>query len=125
LWLFDDQGILLDAQDDIGGDPYDRQSLISHYLTSAGIYYLGITKFGVTPTNYSYDLSNQDPLTGWQGHFSTSAGPSDLNNRSGYQISLSHLSDVPPVPVPTPALLPGLVGMGLSVWRKRKEESLV
>jgi hypothetical protein len=28
-------------------------------------------------------------------------------------------------PVPTPALLPGLVGLGLSVWRKRKEEALV
>jgi hypothetical protein len=26
------------------------------------------------------------------------------------------------VPVPTPALLPGLVGMGLSFWRKQKEE---
>jgi hypothetical protein len=29
------------------------------------------------------------------------------------------------VPVPTPALLPGLVGMGLSFWRKRKEEASV
>jgi Protein of unknown function (DUF1194) len=26
-------------------------------------------------------------------------------------------------PVPTPALLPGLIGMGLSVWRKRKGEA--
>jgi hypothetical protein len=29
----------------------------------------------------------------------------------------------PPTAVPTPALLPGLIGMGLSVWRKRKGES--
>jgi hypothetical protein len=25
--------------------------------------------------------------------------------------------------IPTPALLPGLVGFGLSVWRKRKAEA--
>lgn len=29
----------------------------------------------------------------------------------------------PPTAVPTPALLPGLVGLGLSVWRKRKATS--
>lgn len=30
----------------------------------------------------------------------------------------------PPEAIPTPALLPGLVGLGLSVWRKRKGESV-
>jgi hypothetical protein len=28
-----------------------------------------------------------------------------------------------PTPVPTPALLPGLIGLGLGVWRKRKTEA--
>jgi hypothetical protein len=26
-------------------------------------------------------------------------------------------------PVPTPALLPGLIGLGLGLWRKRKAEA--
>jgi subtilisin-like proprotein convertase family protein len=26
-------------------------------------------------------------------------------------------------PVPTPALLPGLIGLGLGIWRKRKAET--
>ncbi|MFM7471148.1 MAG: PTPA-CTERM sorting domain-containing protein [Nodosilinea sp.] len=31
----------------------------------------------------------------------------------------------PPVAVPTPALLPGLIGMGVAAWRKRQGESTV
>lgn len=29
---------------------------------------------------------------------------------------------VPPTPIPTPALLPGLLGMGIAAWRKRKNQ---
>jgi hypothetical protein len=30
---------------------------------------------------------------------------------------------ITPATVPTPALLPGLVGLGLGIWRKRKAET--
>jgi hypothetical protein len=33
---------------------------------------------------------------------------------------LAQLDDPAPVAVPTPALLPGLISMGLGVWRRRK-----
>jgi hypothetical protein len=42
-------------------------------------------------------------------------------NTSDYQL---RSIDVDAVPVPTPALLPGLIGMGLGLVRKRKQEAL-
>lgn len=35
-------------------------------------------------------------------------------------VGFSLLPDVPATSVPTPALLPGLIGLGLSIWRKRR-----
>jgi hypothetical protein len=39
----------------------------------------------------------------------------DLSNPTSYSLSVSV--------IPTPALLPGLVGLGLATWRKRKEQA--
>jgi hypothetical protein len=114
LYLFDSTGQLIASDDDSAGN---RQSSIAQFLT-AGNYYVGITKYGHNPL---FNASNV--LTGWLGDLGqTSAGPSDANNISAYRINLTH---TPLVAVPTPALLPGLVGMGLSVWRKRREAALV
>jgi hypothetical protein len=110
LYLFDKDGKLI-AEDDDGGSPV-LQSLITQFLT-AGNYYLGIAKYPHSPT-----FNNAGILTGWSGDFGYT--PSDQDNRSAYRINLTHTAAVP-----TPALLPGLVGMGLSIWRKRKEEALV
>jgi Bacterial pre-peptidase C-terminal domain len=119
LYLFDSSGMLITDNDDISY-PDNLQSSITQFLT-AGNYYLGITKYGHNPT---YDSS--DILTGWSGdlgkdNLTANGNSSDRENRSAYRINLTHT----PTGVPTPALLPGLVGMGLSVWRKRKEESRV
>jgi hypothetical protein len=111
LYLFDSTGALITFDDDSGPD---YQDFITQFLT-AGNYYLGITKYGHSPT---YDSNNV--LTGWSGDFGEFS-ESDTENRSAYRINLTHTAAA----VPTPALLPGLVGLGLSVWRKRKEESLV
>jgi hypothetical protein len=45
-------------------------------------------------------------------------------NQEGQPQDLSHASLYRPggTPIPTPALLPGLIGMGLAAWRKRKSE---
>ncbi len=39
-----------------------------------------------------------------------------ISGQLGFKIDLT----VEPIPIPTPALLPGLVGMGLAAWRKRR-----
>lgn len=39
-----------------------------------------------------------------------------------YADNLSFAAAPPATPVPTPALLPGLVGMGVAAWRKRRSE---
>jgi hypothetical protein len=109
LYLFDITGQLIASDDDSAGS---RQSSIVRFL-AAGRYYLGITKYGHNP---QFD---SNVLTGWSGNLGqTSAGPTDANNVSAYRINLTHT----PTPVPTPALLPGLVGMGLSLWRKQQKE---
>jgi hypothetical protein len=48
-----------------------------------------------------------------------------LVGQSNQQAGLSHVTLYVPKnfqPVPTPALLPGLIGMGIAAWRKRKSE---
>jgi hypothetical protein len=86
-------------------------SAISTLLT-AGDYFLAITKDGIKPSAASV---NQGTLKGWNANGVTTP------RTVAYKIELTHT----PTAVPTPALLPGLVGMGLSVWRKRKEAALV
>ena len=39
-----------------------------------------------------------------------------IPGKLGFSIDLT----VEPIPIPTPALLPGLMGMGLAAWRKRR-----
>lgn len=40
-----------------------------------------------------------------------------------FEFNLVATSSDVPTPIPTPALLPGLVGIGLKMWRKRKTEA--
>jgi hypothetical protein len=105
LYLFDNFGRFLTS--DVGAS----QSGISRFLNS-GNYYLGIVKSVFIPT-----FNTPKVLTGWIG---TSNSAPENTSIITYQIDLTHVKSVP-----TPALLPGLVGMGLSVWRKRKEEARV
>jgi hypothetical protein len=105
LYLFSSLGSLL-ASDATSGQASITQAL------GAGSYYLGIVKDGISPR------LNSNIFAGWKGEdVENSRNP----NVSTYQINLGHKTNA----VPTPALLPGLVGMGLSIWRKRKEEALV
>jgi hypothetical protein len=100
LYLFDSLGTVSTA---ISGPT------ISTILT-AGDYFLAITKAGITP-----NTNRQGTLQNW------SQNGIRTERNVAYKIELTHT----PTAVPTPALLPGMVGMGLSFWRKRKEESLV
>jgi hypothetical protein len=104
LYLFDSDGRYITSDDDSGPA---RQSKLTQLL-AAGTYYLGITKYGLTP-NYT----NGGVLKNWGGTIDAIGADSQV---SAYRINLSHDA----TPVPTPAMLPGLVGMGLGLWRKRK-----
>ncbi|GAB4462251.1 MAG: hypothetical protein OHK0037_12850 [Elainellaceae cyanobacterium] len=79
-------------------------------------------QFTLTEFIFNSANGNTDSL---KGFFTTSSGTfqaigrftsqTDFTNPSTYSLSLKV--------VPTPALLPGLVGMGLAALRKRREEA--
>ncbi len=46
-----------------------------------------------------------------------------MENSTDWEVDNIAYSGVIPDPIPTPALLPGLIGLGLSAWRKRKAEA--
>jgi hypothetical protein len=79
-------------------------------ILNAGNYFLAITKAGITPNSAS---QTGGTLVGW----SNSIGVTTPRNVA-YKIAMTHT----PTAVPTPALLPGLVGMGLSLWRKKQKD---
>lgn len=74
--------------------------------------------------------ASQAPVSPWQKQMMTfTANSSDqvleflaLGSPAG-QPPFALLSGVSVAEIPTPALLPGLIGLGLSAWRKRKSES--
>jgi len=79
--------------------------------------------------------ASMDPVSGWQKVTTsfTASGSSEVlkflatGSPAGLPpfalLSGISVTDTPTTPVPTPALLPGLVGMGVAAWRKRKGES--
>lgn len=49
----------------------------------------------------------------------------DFSGEFGYSLDdLVFNTPTQPEPIPTPALLPGLIGMGITAYRKRKQESI-
>lgn len=115
LFLFTSDGRGIVQNDDVLSRPSSLRSKISVFLT-AGTYYLGITKFNYDPFSGGNSLSpvkfsgnftgGSNVLTQWAG-----VRPRGLK---AYEIALSS------TPIPSPALLPGLVGLGMGVYRKRK-----
>jgi hypothetical protein len=58
--------------------------------------------------------------------FSTDGGNtiiSEFNSPEGFTANASLYGKITAAPIPTPALLPGLIGMGLAALRKRKAEA--
>jgi hypothetical protein len=103
---------------DLGNFSLDQTSLASF-------------SYFASPTDYSFSLANltvfpNDPLFTGRGWNSSSNVALSGNSEVGYVLSTSALNAVylaqEPLnfeAIPTPALLPGLVGFGLSAWRKR------
>lgn len=61
----------------------------------------------------------------WTTYMEDTRGTS--NGSSNFTASLTDVTftNTAVAPIPTPALLPGLVGMGLSLWRKRNQQDAV
>jgi hypothetical protein len=118
MFLFNEKGNPL-----FSIEPRDEDAMKFDFATAAGIYFLGIgtddmdaldAKGGTIAGNDSGVVNAKGVLAGWSVG-SESAG--------AYNIKIS---TIPTDAVPTPALLPGLLGLGLKAWRKKKlEEALV
>jgi len=130
LFLFDANGKGIVANDD-----FDflttRRSLINIEL-AAGTYYLGISKFNYDPRDRSDTLIFPDAFSGqipadsaagaldsWRGTVFNQPGKTDqeVNTSRTYEIALGVQ------PIPTPALMPGLVTLFLAIKRKHRSPS--
>ncbi len=116
LFIFDASGFGVVADDDSGS------GLLSALTTplASGLYYLGISEFDYDPISAGgriFDTSfgtsgptgpgGASPLAGWD-QFAIDGGGS-------YNIEISATAAVP-----TPALLPGLIGLAIGAVRKRE-----
>jgi hypothetical protein len=114
-------------------EPRDSNSMTIEYDTIAGSYYLGISSDDLNAFDSLDNLiaNNDEQANSVNGVIifdPALKAPGGILDRwspgnesvGGYTIGISKI----PTPVPTPALLPGLVGLGLKVmWRKQKENA--
>jgi hypothetical protein len=128
LSLFDSAGKAIKANDDRNAsNPLSR---IDTLTLAVGTYFLGISAYDYDPTNLAGEflfpnapLGQRNPrgvltdktLAGWAAR----TGKAGLGG--GYTIRINTAV----VPVPTPALLPGLVALGFGAIRKRKAKAAV
>lgn len=99
--------------------------LYNHALTLTTPFSIGAGDYLLSITN-SFDANSIDEW-GWATHDwlagnAYSRTPGDAWGNASAELSFAIEGDT--TPVPTPALLPGLIGLGLGVWRKRKAEAL-
>ncbi len=88
---------------------------------------------GGTSQDYSFDTTGKTlTAMGWQttAYSFTATSPSTtllftslINTPYGPALDNVRVSTDGVTPVPTPALLPGLIGMGVAAWRRRRGEA--
>ncbi len=94
---------------------------------------LRVAATGNTAQDYSFDTTGKSfTAMGWQtvAYNFTATSPNTtllftslINTPYGPALDNVRVSTDGVSPVPTPALLPGLIGMGLAAWRKRRGEA--
>ncbi len=74
-----------------------------------------------------YFVYNVSGNTVWNANYFSEFGWTEVSSTGFFDVDAPQLyaygSEVPPNPIPTPALLPGLVGMGVAALRKRNGEA--
>jgi Bacterial pre-peptidase C-terminal domain len=110
LFLFDSTGQFLGKNDNQSSA--NLQALLVSSPLSAGTYYLGIT-----PADIDAALDSSGMLTGWTGSLG-STNSAITGKKVDYRIELTAKA------VPTPALLPALLGLGAGILRQRKQQEI-
>lgn len=125
LSLFDGSGNFITRNDDGGSQvPADaitglRYDTFLQQLLNPGIYTVAVSQYNnFARGNNLSDGFIHDSEPNFAGGFNS------RTNAWAFDVLNVDQATVPnPTPVPTPALLPGLVGLGLGVLRKRKAEA--
>lgn len=122
LHLFNAVGNPLAADDD-GGIGLNSRIIFNIF---PGIYYLAIGDNNIEATDaFGMVISDNDAgvlnpngvLGGWSGSGTTSSSLTGT-----YELKFSTATAAGTTPIPTPALLPGLIGMGVAALRKKGQE---
>jgi hypothetical protein len=117
LFLFNEMGNPLFSR-----EPVELDSMTIDFFTPAGVYFLGIASDDLDAFDAMNNLiaGNDSPDTGVVNGAGVLARWSPGNETTGkYSIKISTI----PTAVPTPALLPGLIGMGLSLMRRQRQKN--
>lgn len=111
--------VLFDLAGNPAGDPVEKL--------------LRVAATGSTSQDYSFDTTGKTlTAMGWQttAYSFTATSPSTtllftslINTPFGPALDNVRVSTDGVTPVPTPALLPGLIGMGVAAWRRRQAEA--
>jgi hypothetical protein len=95
--------------------------LVEGFQGGTSLFTRSLTVDSTSPTLFTFDWVGIDRVK-----FTSSAGVNAgyAAGGSGTHFAMDNFTFNEPITtVPTPALLPGLIGMGLTAWRKRKVES--
>ncbi|MFM7447257.1 MAG: PTPA-CTERM sorting domain-containing protein [Leptolyngbyaceae cyanobacterium] len=103
---------------------FDTTALVSYVTSNPG--YLGNPNPGVPSVNEYFAFVNFFAGTGTDFDrivFTNSSAISFFESDNHTIAETFNNTPGDPLVVPTPALLPGLIGMGVAAWRKRKAEA--
>jgi hypothetical protein len=93
--------------------------LVEGFQGGNSLFTRSLTVGSTSPTLFTFDWVGIDRLK-----FTSSGGVDAGYNGGGDHFAMDNFTFNEPITtVPTPALLPGLIGMGFTAWRKRKVES--
>jgi hypothetical protein len=130
------QLVMIDRSD-VGAGDFDIEFNYDQILWETGSASGGTNGFGGSSARAGYsngagnffELSgsgvNGAFLNGGPNQLITQRLNSGVDGRLIFSARNGGVTTVPDPTVPTPALLPGIVGMGLSAWRKRKKAEAV
>lgn len=99
----------------IGNPDLNSFTLSAGAITSAVFVSFGFQNTSPAVTGSSLELALNDPFYGNFTGLDDNPFLIRVKENTG-------LTFTPATPIPTPALLPGLLGMGIAAWRKRKGE---
>jgi hypothetical protein len=107
---------------DVG--PFDHGALFDFGfgLLEAGKSFSFDIFYGAAPTE-TLALSALAAVGAEVYSFGQPAGGATTGEPNTFIFAFKGVGGSPVVPIPTPALLPGLIGLGLTAWRKRKGEN--